>query len=299
MKKMRIAVCGFGKLGKECALNLLDDDAVQLAGIVRRPDSLAQRLPAPFAEVPAVSDTSELKAVDAALVCVPADFVLETARNLLQHRIPIAECAIRHGAEAGEHRAEIDRFASRHGVAAVVGAGLDPGALSLFRALFGLLVPKGHTETRWSIAKSLHHTSVVRGAPGVRDALATELKDAQGELQRYLYLELDPGTDLEPVARVIRSDPLFLGESLQIFAVPSVALLEEEGHGVLLRRLSSASAREHCSFLIEGRFFEPALSAQVMVAASRALPKLGRGAHTLFDLPLGTLLGERGDGEYR
>jgi len=72
---------------------------------------------------------------------------------------------------------------------------------------------------------------------------------AQGELQRYLYVELSLGTDLEPVARAIRSDPLFLGESLQIFAVPSVAQLEEVGHGVLLRRLSSSSVREHRSFL--------------------------------------------------
>jgi diaminopimelate dehydrogenase len=298
MKKVRIAVCGFGKLGRECALHLLDDATLELAGIVRRPDSLAQRLPAPFAEVPAVSHAGELRSVDAALVCVPVAFVLETAHNLLQHGIPIAECAILHGAEAAAHRAEIDRSASRHRVAAVVGAGFDPGALSLFRALFGLLVPKGHTETRWSIAKSLHHTSVARGVPGVRDALATELKDAQGELQRYLYLELSPGTDLEPVAHAIRSDPLFLVESLQIFAVPSVAQLEEEGHGVLLRRLSSGSAREHRSFLMEGRFSEPALSAQVMVAAGRALPKLARGAHTLFELPLGALLGERGEGEY-
>lgn len=116
-------------------------------------------------------------------------------------------------------------------------------------------------------------------------------------MQRYLYVELSLGTDLEPVARAIRSDPLFLGESLQIFAVPSVAQLEEVGHGVLLRRLSSSSVREHRSFLLEGRFSEPALSAQVMVAAGRALPKLARGAHTLFDLPLGALLGEGGEGK--
>lgn len=153
MKRIRIAVCGFGKLGRECALNLLSDPALELAGIVRRPDSLALKLPAPFTEVPAAAHSGELGGVDAALVCVPAAFVLETVRNLLQHGIPIAECAILHGAE-------IDRSASRHGIAAAVGAGFDPGALSLFRALFGLLVPKGHTETRWSAAKSLHHTNV-------------------------------------------------------------------------------------------------------------------------------------------
>lgn len=298
MKKVRLAVCGFGKLGRECALALLGEEKVTLAGIVRRADSLAQRLPAPFSDIPAVSHTAELPALDGALICVPAACVLDLARDLLQHRIPIAECAVLHGAEAAEHREEIGRLAGRHGVAAVVGAGLDPGALSLFRALFGLLVPRGHTETRWRIAKSLHHTGAVRGVPGVRDALATELKGTQGELQRYLYLELAPGTELEQVQRAIRSDPLFLGETLQIFEVPSVAQLEEEGHGVLLRRLAAAGGRDHRSFLLEGRFSEPALSAQVMAAAGRALPRLSRGGHTLFDVPLGALIGERGEAEW-
>jgi len=105
MKRIRIAVCGFGKLGRECALNLLSDPALELAGIVRRPDSLALKLPAPFTEVPAAAHSGELGGVDAALVCVPAAFVLETVRNLLQHGIPIAECAILHGAEGAAHRA--------------------------------------------------------------------------------------------------------------------------------------------------------------------------------------------------
>ena len=298
MKKVRLAVCGFGKLGRECALNLLEDETATLAGVVRRPGSLAEPLPPRLAEFPVVSSLAELAGVDGALICVPADLVLETARNLLQHRVPVVECAMLHGAQAAAHREEIDRLAKRYYIPAVVGAGLDPGVLSLFRALFCLAIPSGHTETRWRIAKSMHHTGILRGVQGVRDALATELKGAQGGLQRYLYLELEPGSELEPIERAIRSDPLFSGETLQIFEVSSVAKLEEDGHGVMLKRFAAASAREHASLLLEGRFTEPGLSAQLMVAAGRALPRLQRGGHTLFDLPLRALLGLGGIEEY-
>ncbi len=184
MKKSRLAIIGFGRLGRKCAEAIVSDQATELAGVVRRPESLHEA----GLKVPAVTHISELNQVDAALVCVPVDAVRGIAQALLQSRIPVVECARLHGDAFLEHKSEIHRAALHHKVPAIVGAGCDPGALSLFRSQFALLAPRGHTETRPHTGTSLHHTLAAAGIKGVKKALATEFRSGEGVLQRYVYV---------------------------------------------------------------------------------------------------------------
>ena len=289
MKKTRFAIVGLGNLGRQCSEAVLADPAAVLAGVVRRPESA----PASGLKAPAVTHISELGEVDAALVCVPPDAVMGVAKALLQSRIPMVECARLHGEAFLAHKSEIHRAALHHRVPAVVGAGCDPGALSLFRSQFALLAPGGHTETSRHTGLSLHHTLAATGIKGVRSALATERRAMDGALQRYVYVELEPSADADEVEAAIVNDPLFLDEQTLVFAVPSVAALEETDHGVMLERHAAPGETSHASFLLEARYDEAGLAARVMLAAARALPFLQAGAYSLLDLPPGTLWGER------
>lgn len=295
MGRLRLAVLGFGRLGRACGEAIFASTDLMLAGIVRRPERLDETLPGAFRAVPVVSHVGELQDVTGALVCLPAEQVAGAAHDLLQHRIPLVECAELHDQVFRLHKDNIQRMAWHHRVPTVVGAGWDPGALSLFRGLFALLTPKGYTETRSRPGINLHHTLVAQGVAGVRDALCTELPAPTGRLQRYVYVELAPGAEAQQVAEAIRSDPLFLDEETFVFPVESVAALEEEDHGVVLERRGSVGQTGHQQFLLEARFRLPTLAAQVMLAAARALPGLGPGAHSLFDVPLAALWGELRD----
>jgi diaminopimelate dehydrogenase len=164
---------------------------------------------------------------------LPAGLVREAAIQLLQHRVPIVEAAVLPPAIYPAHVEEIGRAALHRKVAAVVGAGWNPGALSVFGALFEMLSPHGHSEVRDRPGVSLHHTLATRAIAGVKDALCTELRTAAGTTQRYVYLELEPGADLERATHEIRADPLFLDEETLVLPVDSVAALEDEGHGVV------------------------------------------------------------------
>ena len=287
MKRTRLAIVGLGKLGRACAELVAADAGSALAGVVRRPESA----PATWLKAPAVTHISELSAVDAALVCVPADEVPGVAQALLQSRIPVVECARLHGAAFLAHKAEIHRAALRNKVPAVVGAGCDPGVLSLLRSLLALLVPHGHTETRLHGGGSLHHTLAAAGVKGVREALATERTAPGGALQRYVYVELEASADAAAVERAIVSDPLFLDAETRVFPVESVAALEAPRSGVTLAR-SSAGEAGHAAFLLEARYDEAELAARMMLAAARAVPTLQPGASSLLDLPPGALWGE-------
>jgi hypothetical protein len=151
MKKTRLAIIGLGNLGRKCAETMFSDQSTVLAGVVRRPGST----PASWLKAPAVAHISELNEVDAALICVPVDAVMGIAKGLLQSRIPIVECARLHDDAFLGHKSEIHRAALHHKVPAVVGAGCDPGALSLFRSHFALMAPRGHTETSLHTGTSL------------------------------------------------------------------------------------------------------------------------------------------------
>ena len=291
MKPLRLAVIGLGRLGRACAEVILDADDLALAGVVRRPASLALPLPNSLPNVTAVSHFTELDGVDAAIVCVPTEHALEAIVKLLQHRIPIIECATVHGDAFQTRKADIERMAKRHRVAAVLGAGWDPGALSLFRALFALLTPKGHTEITDRPGHSLHHGLAVKAMPGVKDALCAEFPAGNGKIQRYVYVELREGADFEQVSRAIRSDPLFLDEESLVFPVESVALLEDAGRGVVMERRGESGRTGHQFLMLEARFDITALTSEIMVAAARALPRLRPGAHSLLDVPPSTLFG--------
>lgn len=289
MKKTRLAIVGLGNLGRQCSEAVLADPTAVLAGVVRRPESA----PASGLKAPAVTHISELGEVDAALVCVPPDAVMGVAKALLQSRIPMVECARLHGEAFLAHKSEIHRAAMHHRVPAVVGAGCDPGVLSLFRSQFALLAPGGHTETSRHTRSSLHHTLAATGITGVRSALATERRAMDGALQRYVYVELEPSADADEVEAAIVNDPLFLDEQTLVFAVPSVAALEEADHGVMLERHAAPGETSHAAFLLEARYDEAGLAARVMLAAARALPFLQAGVYSLLDLPPSALWGER------
>jgi len=289
MKKTRLAIIGSGRLGRKCVEAIVSDPASELAGVVRRPESA----PAAWLKAPAVTHISELDQVNAALVCVPVDAVMGIAQALLQSRIPVVECARLHGDAFLDHKSEIHRAALNHKVPAIVGAGCDPGALSLFRSQFALLAPRGHTETRLHTGTSLHHTLAAAGIKGVRKALATELPTGDGSLQRYVYVELEPSADAAEVENAVVNDPLFLDEQTLVFAVPSIAALEETNRGVMLERHAATGEAGHASLLLEARYDEAGLAARMMLAAARALPFLRAGAYSLLDLPPGTLWGEQ------
>lgn len=259
----------------------------ELVGVVRRPGGLSE----PGLKVPVVSHVSELPPIDAALVCVPVDATEAVASALLQARVPIVECARLHGEAFVAQKTALQRVAAHHRVAAVVGAGCDPGALSLIRSQFALFVPHGHSDTQLHTGSALHHSLAAR-VPGVRNALETERVDADGVKRRYLYVELAHDADAAAVEAALANDPLFLDGETLVFPVADLAELEEHNRGVLLQRHAASAALDHTQLLFEARYDEARLAARIMLAAARALPTLPPGAHSLLDVPPAALWGE-------
>jgi diaminopimelate dehydrogenase len=291
-KPLRLAVIGIGKVGLVCAqaVGLIHD--LTLAALVRRTPSGVEKLPEQLRPVPILTHIGQARDIDVALVCVPTNVVADIVSQVLHHGLPVVDCATLHREAFCAHKAAIHKLALHHKAAAIVGAGWDPGALSMFRSWLALLTPGGTMETTHRPGVSLHHTAMARTVGGVKDALCAEVRGVDGRRQRYVYVELEQGANADRIAEAIRADPLFLGEETQVFPVDSLAPLEQEERGVVLDRRGATGRLGHQHFVLEGRFDEAAATAQVMLAAARAVPHLAPGAYSLPEIPLSALWGE-------
>ena len=282
-KKRQVAVVGLGPLGRACANALAAlperDDELVLAGMVRRAESLGRPFDVPK-DYPVVGHVRDLPAVDVVLLCVPPEDAPGAARELLQGRIPVVECAGLEGGALEQYYADLNDFALAHRAIAIVGAGWDPGLLPMFTRAFRMLIPHGHDTLHRHPGVALHHSAAVAHIDGIEGALTGEYHGPGDAMQRYVYVQIKPGADFDEVRSMIEADPLFAGESTQVFRVENLAEIEnEEGHGVVLERLSAESAGIHSSLQLEARYQLAPFAAQVMLDGARRIFLMKPGAH--------------------
>lgn len=275
MRRLRLAVVGYGKLGRACAAALHGAQDLQLAGIVVRAGAGAADI---SPHVPVVEHVRLLAGIDAALVCVPSAQSTGVAADLLQQRTGIVECAALEDPALHAHYEALAIAARHHHAVAVLGAGWNPGVLPLLERTFELLIPHGHTDTDDRPGTTLHHTSTA-AMPGARAAVACERRSADGASQRYVYVELERGASVAEIERAIAADPVYAGVQTFVFAVPDVGELEAASSGLLLQRHGSAASGAHDSVLLEARYDVHRFAAQVMLDGARAFLHLKAGAH--------------------
>jgi len=275
VRRLRLAIVGFGRLGRACAAAVEEAPDLALAGVVRRHPA---PLPAPFAAVRVAQHVRDLESVDAALLCVPANDTAAVATGLLQGGLPVVECAQLGERARSEHYSLLDSVARRHRVRAVVGAGWDPGALPLLQRLFEVLIPRGHTQIGKHPGMTLHHSAALEDIPGVTEALSGQWPDAEGKPKRYVYVQLAEGADAQRVQAAILSDPVFAGEATEVLQMADLATLEAP-EGLVVERRAAPKVGEHQSLTLDARFEAAAFAARVMSDAARALPFLSPGAH--------------------
>jgi diaminopimelate dehydrogenase len=109
-----------------------------------------------------------------------------------------------------------------------------------------------------------------------------------------VYVELEPGADFRQIEEQIRSDPYFVKDKTTVIQVQDVSSLLDVGHGVFLERRGVASGVHNQYFEFTSKITNPAVTAQVMVAALRAVLRQKPGSYVMLELPLLDFLpGER------
>jgi diaminopimelate dehydrogenase len=285
-KKLRIAIQGYGNIGRYALQAVQAAPDLELVGVVRRTTSLRGELPVELRSVAVVDQMEQLGKVDVALLCTPSRSVPQLAQEILALGINTVDSFDIHGDPLLEHRANLRSVAQSQGRVAVVAAGWDPGTDSMVRALMELMTPQGLTFTNFGPGMSMGHSVAVKALPGVEDALSLTIPKGSGLHRRLVYVQLAPGVELAEVEQSIKADPYFIRDETHVYQVESVHNLQDVGHGVLLERRGVSGQTANQSLRWEMRINNPALTAQIMVSAARASVKQQPGAYTLLEIPL-------------
>ncbi len=282
IKKLKIAVVGYGNLGKGALEAIEAAPDLKLAGLVRR----TPRRPQGLQGIPVVADIQELGPVDAALLCVPSRAVPQLALKMAELGIDTVDSYDLHGDDLVNYRLKLNAVAKACGTRAVVAAGWDPGTDSLVRALMEFMAPQGLTFTNFGPGLSLGHSVAAANIKGVKKAVSLTIPLGAGLHRRLVYVELESGADLAQVGEEIKSDPYFARDETHVYEVASTAELSDPGHGVSLERKGISGRTGNQRLRWQMQINNPALTSQVMAAAARAGQRQAPGAYTMLQIPL-------------
>jgi len=287
MKKIRVAIVGYGNIGQFALQALEAAPDMEVAGVVRRSGS--DNKPAELAPYPVVKHISELENVDVAILATPTRSVEQYALECLALGINTVDSFDIHS-KIVDLRRSLDAAAKEHGKVAIISAGWDPGSDSVIRALLLAMMPKGITYTNFGPGMSMGHTVAVKGKEGVKKALSMTIPTGTGIHRRMVYIELEAGADYNTVAASIKNDPYFINDETHVIAVDDVDALLDMGHGVNLVRKRVSGCTQNQLFEFNMKINNPALTGQVMVACARATTRQQAGCYTMVELPVIDLL---------
>ena len=282
----RIAIVGYGNIGRYTLEAIEAAPDFEIAGIVRRNPADRDNIPS---DIPVVGSIKELKDVDVAILATPTRSVEEHAKEILAMGINTVDSFDIHG-QIPELRKRLDKEAKAGNAVSVLSAGWDPGSDSIVRTLFEAIAPKGITYTNFGPGMSMGHTVAVKSKEGVKNALSMTIPLGTGIHRRMVYVELLPGYELADVAKSIKEDPYFASDETHVMAVESVDALKDVGHGVHMVRKGVSGKTHSQRFEFDMAINNPALTAQILVACARATFRLDPGCYTMIEIPVIDLL---------
>lgn len=283
---IRVAIIGYGNIGKYSVAAVQAAPDMELAGIVRRSGS------EPVHGIKTVSDIAELGKVDVAILCTPTRSVEETALPLLAKGIHTVDSFDIHEGTVALRRS-LGEQARQHNAVSIIAAGWDPGTDSVIRTLLLAMAPKGITYTNFGPGMSMGHSVVARSKEGVKDALSLTIPTGSGVHRRMVYVVPEEGASFSAIEQAIKADSYFSHDDTHVIKVDDIDSLRDMGHGVLMERKGVSGSTQNQLFKFEMRINNPALTAQVLISSARAATRINPGCYTLPEIaPIDFLPGD-------
>lgn len=283
MEKIKVAIVGYGNIGKYSLEAVEAAGDMECIGIVRR---CASKDGYPeLAAYKVVSDIKELGKVDVAILATPSRKVEENAVKYLSMGISTVDSFDIH-TQICDLRSTLAPVAVKGGAVSVISAGWDPGSDSMVRALMQGLAPKGVTYTNFGPGRSMGHSVAAKAIDGVKNALSMTIPLGTGIHRRMVYVELEDGADFKAVTAAIKADPYFAHDETHVMQVESVDAINDVGHGVNMVRKGVSGMTHNQLLEFDMKINNPALTGQVLVMAARAAVRQAPGSYTMIEIPV-------------
>lgn len=306
---IRVAIAGYGNLGRgvECAVNANED--MELVGIFTRraPESIV-----PATEGVPVYPLSEAESmkenIDVMIICGGSATDLPALTPMLARDFNVIDSFDTH-ANIPVHFDEVDKAARSGGNVAMISGGWDPGMFSLARVYSSAVLPNGRSYTFWGRGVSQGHSDAIRRIPGVVDArqYTVPVESAVERVRagenpelttrekhtRECYVVAEEGADKAAIENAIKTMPNYFDEyDTTVNFITLDELRREHGglpHGgsVIHSGTTGAGNRHSIEYKLT-LDSNPEFTGSVLAAYARAVYKLAQrgetGCRTILDI---------------
>jgi diaminopimelate dehydrogenase len=314
MPKIKVAIVGFGNLGRGVVGSLKDNPDLELAQIISRDPA---RVKKEVQNVPVFGMDNFKKISDIAILCGGSKedlFGIKTNRKYTapKARIPDPRTtgqgpyfaqffntvdSFDTHARIPDYHQRMDKFSRTSKHTAIISAGWDPGTFSLERILADAFIPGAKHYTFWGPGVSQGHSDAVRRIPGVRDCRQYTLpvKSAVARVRtgknpvlslrqkhtRLVYVVPEPGADRPRITRAIKTMPnYFEGYDTKVVFMSPGQLRKEHGSfphaGFVLASGKTGTSNKAMIDYHCAWGSNPEATANILVACCRACYRLNR-----------------------
>ncbi len=306
---MRVAIVGYGNLGRGVEAALCAAPDMQAVGIFTRRDPARVQSASGMPVYHMDALDSMANEIDVVINCGGSATDLPRSTPALAQKFHVIDSFDTH-AKILAHRASVDAAARMGGKVAIISVGWDPGMFSLTRLYAQSILPDSKAYTFWGTGVSQGHSDAIRRIEGVADArqYTVPIKAAMervksGEMptfaaadmhERVCYVALKEGADAKEIEQKIVTMPDYFAPYKTTVHFISLEELHREHAGLPHggKVIVSGKAATGSAHTIEYGLdlaSNPDFTGSVLVAFARAAYRLGQtgecGCKTAFDIP--------------
>jgi diaminopimelate dehydrogenase len=308
MSKIRVAISGYGNLGKGVESAIKQNSDMELCAVISRRKDL--KINTSGVKIVSFDDVLSLKGeVDVVIICGGSATDLPEMTPFLAKHFTVVDSFDNH-ANIPLHREKVNESAKEGGNVAVISVGWDPGLFSVSRLYAESALPQGKSYTFWGKGVSQGHSDAIRRIDGVltakqytvprEDAVESVRSGKMPELTtrdkhlRQCFVVPKDDADLEKIRETIVNMPNYFAD--YITTVEFISLEEFEanhsgiphGGSVIRTGTTGEGNKSNVEFSLK-LDSNPEFTGSVLVSFARAAYRMSAdgvtGCKTIFDIP--------------
>lgn len=314
-EKTRVAICGYGNLGKGIEKEIAKSKDMKLVCIFTRRNP-GQLETASKVQVVSVDDMPNwVGKIDVVIMCGGSATDLPEQVPEYVKYFNTVDSFDTH-AKIPDFYEVVNENATEAGTTAIISGGWDPGVFSMMRVLFDAILPRGGAETFWGPGVSQGHSDAIRRIQGVKDAkqYTIPIKEAMDSVRnggmqmpkltarqkhlRECYVVAEEDADLTQIENEIKTMPNYFADyDTTVHFITEEELRKNHSKmkhgGTVIRSGETGDGNTQNAEFSLKLDSNPEFTASVLIALARAVVRLNKegqiGAKDIFGVPIGYL----------
>ncbi len=309
MNKIKVAICGYGNLGKgvESEINKSKDMEFTAIFTRRNPKDLETKSNVPVLGIEELKNYTDK--IDVMIMCGGSATDLPKQVKEVNKLYNTVDSFDTH-AKIPEYFKEVNESALNSNKVSIISGGWDPGMFSLMRTYASSILQDGKTYTFWGTGVSQGHSDAIRRIDGVKNAIqyTIPVEEAMDRVRngenpelttrekhiRECFVVAEDNADKEKIETEIKTMPNYFDEyDTTVHFITEEYLKENHSkmnHGGFV--IHSGTTGDNNKHVIEFSLkldSNPQFTSSVLIALARAnyrLQKEGKkGAFSILDIP--------------